>query len=110
MQTVSVILGPIGWIASGAWLARDMMGPAYRKTVPAVVIVAALRQLAHQRDVIGNSPVDREDVQYLATTVPLDRAILKERYLKELRPIMIGSLHEHLSSSVYNGEVGLALF
>ena len=42
-----------------------------------------------------NYPVDREDVQYLATTVPLDPAILKERYLKELRPIMIGSLHDH---------------
>jgi hypothetical protein len=41
-----------------------------------------------------NTQVDREDVQYLATTVPLDPAILKERYLNELRPIMIGDLHE----------------
>ncbi len=33
---------------------------------------------------------DREDVQYLAKTRQLDSKILRERYEKELRPILIG--------------------
>lgn len=39
-----------------------------------------------------NSPVDREDVAYLARTVPLDPALLRARYERELRPIAIGNL------------------
>lgn len=27
-------LGPVMWVISGAWLALDLQGPAYRKTVP----------------------------------------------------------------------------
>ena len=27
-------LGPIVWVASGTWLAFDLQGPAFRKTVP----------------------------------------------------------------------------
>jgi uncharacterized protein YaaW (UPF0174 family) len=38
-------LGPLGWVVSGAWLAAGMTGPAYRKTVPAVATLAALRML-----------------------------------------------------------------
>jgi len=53
MRGLGVVLGPVGWIASGAWLAHDLAGPAYRKTVPAVLQVGYLRQLARQRDVIG---------------------------------------------------------
>jgi hypothetical protein len=33
-----------------------------------------------------NSPKDQGDVEYLARTIPLDREILKERYVRELRP------------------------
>jgi uncharacterized protein YaaW (UPF0174 family) len=29
--------GPVVWVATGAWLAVDLQGPAYRKTVPAVL-------------------------------------------------------------------------
>jgi hypothetical protein len=39
-----------------------------------------------------NSPVDREDVAYLARTVPLDPGLLRTRYAQELRPITIGNL------------------
>lgn len=28
------VLGPIMWALSGAWLAFDLQGPAFRKTVP----------------------------------------------------------------------------
>lgn len=39
------VLGPIMWAISGAWLALDLQGPAYRKTVPICLYlgVVALR-------------------------------------------------------------------
>ena len=37
-----------------------------------------------------DSPVDREDVAYLARTVPLDPDLLRRRYRTELRPIAVG--------------------
>lgn len=40
---VSALCGPIGWIVLGGWTAWDMMGPAYRVTVPAVIQVAYMR-------------------------------------------------------------------
>ena len=40
---VSAMCGPIGWIILGGWTAWDMMGPAYRVTVPAVIQVAYMR-------------------------------------------------------------------
>ena len=42
-RTIGTLLGPIGWLATGIWLAVDLAGPAYRKTVPAVIHVAMLR-------------------------------------------------------------------
>jgi len=38
---------------------------------------------------------DREDVEFLAKTNRLDPAVLKERYEKELRPIVIGPQDRH---------------
>lgn len=52
-RTIGAFLGPIGWVASGAWLLVDLAGPAYRKTVPAVVHVAMLRQMLLNRVTIG---------------------------------------------------------
>jgi uncharacterized nucleotidyltransferase DUF6036 len=42
-----------------------------------------------------NTAVDREDVEYLARTVPLDPHVLRQRYQAELRPIMLGDLNVH---------------
>ena len=42
-----------------------------------------------------NSPIDRDDVARLATAVPLDASLLRERYRKELRPIIIGDAERH---------------
>ena len=39
--------------------------------------------------------MDREDVAYLARTVPLDAATLRARYERELRPIIIGDPVTH---------------
>ncbi|MCK6532031.1 MAG: GTP-binding protein [Polyangiaceae bacterium] len=52
-RMIGLALGPVGWIVSGAWLALDLAGPAYRKTVPAVVHVAYLRQMLSMRITIG---------------------------------------------------------
>ncbi len=52
-RTVGTLLGPIGWIATGLWLAIDLAGPAYRKTVPAVIHVALLRSMLLNKITIG---------------------------------------------------------
>jgi len=43
-RVMGVALGPVGWLASGASLLTEVTSPALRKTVPAVVLVASLRQ------------------------------------------------------------------
>ena len=40
---VSIMCGPRGWIILGGWTAWNMMEPAYRVTVPAVIQVAYMR-------------------------------------------------------------------
>lgn len=42
---LSVLAGPPGWILTAIWTVADIAGPAYRVIVPAVVYVAALRQI-----------------------------------------------------------------
>lgn len=42
-----------------------------------------------------NHPVDRDDVSYLAQTVPLSADILRTRYRRELRPIITGDPEIH---------------
>ncbi len=52
-RTVGALLGPIGWIATGFWLIIDLAGPAFRKTVPAVIHVALLRTILLNKITIG---------------------------------------------------------
>jgi len=42
-----------------------------------------------------NHPVDREDIAYLARTVPLRADVLRQRYREELRSIIIGDPEVH---------------
>jgi hypothetical protein len=42
-----------------------------------------------------NSPIDRDDVAQLARAVPLDATLLRKRYQRELRPIIVGDLERH---------------
>ena len=44
---------------------------------------------------VRNSPIDRADVASLAKAVPLDAAVLRTRYQRELRPIIIGDPDQH---------------
>lgn len=62
-RAIGVVLGPVGWIASGAWLAYDIASPALRKTVPVIVQIAALRQITKQREiyaVMGHGSVGKD--------------------------------------------------
>ncbi|PUD59235.1 flagellar biosynthesis protein FlgG [Helicobacter pylori] len=38
-----MLAGPIGWVITGALVSVNLAGPAYRVTVPACVLIAALR-------------------------------------------------------------------
>ncbi|WP_150671628.1 ubiquinol-cytochrome C chaperone family protein, partial [Pandoraea anhela] len=45
-RTIGVLLGPVGWVVTGAWTLADMASPAYRVTVPCVIQIAYMRQKA----------------------------------------------------------------
>ena len=45
-RTMAIFAGPIGWVLSSLWLLLDIAGPAYRVTIPSVMMVAYLRQNA----------------------------------------------------------------
>ena len=42
-RTIGILTGPIGWVITAGWLAYDIASPAYRVTVPAVLMVACMR-------------------------------------------------------------------
>ena len=42
-RVASIITGPIGWTITGVWTLVDLLGPAYRVTLPCVVYIAMLR-------------------------------------------------------------------
>ncbi len=44
---------------------------------------------------VRNSPVDRDDVAYLAKAAPLSPEVLQTRYQRELRPIIMGDQEQH---------------
>ncbi|MFV8907317.1 GTPase [Serratia fonticola] len=63
VRGVGAFLGPIGWMVSGAWLAVEIAGPAFRKTVPAIVHIAMLRQNVLKRltiSVVGDGSVGKD--------------------------------------------------
>lgn len=45
-RSLSVVLGPVGWVVAGLWTIADMASPAYRVTMPCVVQIAYMRQKA----------------------------------------------------------------
>ncbi len=52
-RTVGMLLGPIGWIATGLWMVIDLSGPAFRKTIPAVIHIALLRNILTTKITVG---------------------------------------------------------
>ncbi len=47
-KTLGVLAGPIGWAITGALVSVSLAGPAYRVTVPACFVIAALRRKPKQ--------------------------------------------------------------
>ncbi len=43
-KTLGILTGPIGWVITSALASINLAGPAYRVTVPACFVVAALRK------------------------------------------------------------------
>ncbi|RVZ80705.1 flagellar biosynthesis protein FlgG [Helicobacter pylori] len=41
---MGILAGPIGWVITGALVSINLARPAYRVTVPACVLIAALRK------------------------------------------------------------------
>ncbi len=48
-----------------------------------------------------NTPIDRDDVKYLVTTVPLDPTVLRERHETELRPYLGNPNREDLTLKLW---------
>ncbi len=42
-KTLGILAGPIGWVITGTLVSVNLAGPAYRVTVPACVLIVALR-------------------------------------------------------------------
>lgn len=42
-RAFGIFTGPLGWAITAGWLALDIASPAYRVTIPAVLMVACLR-------------------------------------------------------------------
>jgi U3 small nucleolar RNA-associated protein 14 len=53
-----------------------------------------------------NNQRDRDDVKYLARTVPFDLAVLKERYEKELRGRLGNPTREDLTMTLWLEAIG----
>ncbi len=49
-RLISILAGPIAWIATGIWAAIDIAGPAYRVTTPCVVLIATMRAMQGKTD------------------------------------------------------------
>lgn len=43
-KSISVLIGPIGWVIAGLWALIDAAGPSYKTTIPCVIQVAVIRQ------------------------------------------------------------------
>ena len=42
-SAISVVIGPVGWIGAGLFAIWSLTGPDYKKLIPAVLMIAALR-------------------------------------------------------------------
>ncbi|MFT4102807.1 MAG: 50S ribosome-binding GTPase [Burkholderiaceae bacterium] len=72
---VGTLLGPIGWFATGAWLAIELAGPAFRKTVPAVLYTAMLRLALTNRlniGVVGDGSTGKDALIERVFGIPTD--------------------------------------
>lgn len=52
-RVLGTLVGPIGLVAGGLWLAYSLYSPSYRKTLPAIALVSYLRHLLLQNVQVG---------------------------------------------------------
>ncbi len=77
-KTLGILAGPIGWVITGTLVSINLAGPAYRVTVPACVLVAALRlKLKAERE--ANKT---KKMWYLAITFLIGLAVLAVFFIK----------------------------
>jgi CHAT domain-containing protein/uncharacterized protein YaaW (UPF0174 family) len=43
MSSISMIIGPVGWIGAGLFAVWQLTGPNYKKLIPAIIYISALR-------------------------------------------------------------------
>ncbi len=85
-KTLGILAGPIGWVITGALVSINLAGPAYRVTVPACVLIAALR-LKLKAEQEAKQKAERETnktkkMWYLAITFLIGLAILAVFFIK----------------------------
>jgi len=44
-RAMAFLSGPVGWLLTGGWTVIDLLGPAYRVTIPAVLYISMLRKV-----------------------------------------------------------------
>ncbi len=93
-KTLGILAGPIGWVITGALVSINLAGPAYRVTVPACVLIAALRlklkaeqERLEQAKRLAKQKAEREanktkKMWYLAITFLVGLAILAVFFIK----------------------------
>lgn len=50
-RVFSFLVGPIGWVLGGAWLAYDLLGHSYKVTVPCVITIAYYRIINQRTEI-----------------------------------------------------------
>ncbi len=80
MQHVGVVTVPEDYL--------DRMMPVYPAAYPALRLFGLEAHDLALSKLERNSARDREDVKYLARTIPLDLELLERRYRLELRPYL----------------------
>ncbi len=77
-KTLGILAGPIGWVITGALVSVNLAEPAYRVTVPACVLIAALR-LKLKAEQEANKT---KKMWYLAITFLIGLAVLAVFFIK----------------------------
>lgn len=74
-RSLAIVAGPVAWVLLTLWTLLDIAGPAYRVTIPAVIVVAYLRQEAMQSE----SPAGPDKAQMQQDIAERDETIRRQQ-------------------------------